>query len=57
MSPNTFSFSGRSIGPEHPPLIIAEIGINHEGDLGKAFQMIEDAKKAREVHASTVSVG
>ena len=40
------SLCGRKIGPDHPPLVIAEIGINHEGDLGKAFQMIEDAKNA-----------
>ena len=37
---------GRRIGPGHPPIVIAEIGINHEGDLGKALQMIEDAKNA-----------
>ena len=23
----------RLIGPEHPPLVIAEVGINHEGDI------------------------
>ncbi len=23
----------REIGPAHPPLVIAEIGINHGGDL------------------------
>lgn len=45
MSPS-FSIAGRHIGPEHPPLIIAEIGINHEGELSKALQMVEDAKKA-----------
>ena len=27
-------------------LIIAEIGINHEGNIDKAIQMIEDAKKS-----------
>ena len=37
---------GHRIGPGHPPIVIAEIGINHEGDLGKALQMIEDAKNA-----------
>mmetsp|Transcript_5228 Transcript_5228/g.17473 ORF Transcript_5228/g.17473 Transcript_5228/m.17473 type:complete len:352 (-) Transcript_5228:116-1171(-) len=45
MSPS-FSISGRHIGPEHPPLVIAEIGINHEGEMSKALQMVEDAKKA-----------
>ena len=40
------SISGRLVGSEHPPLVIAEIGINHEGELPKALQMIEDAKRA-----------
>jgi len=35
--------SGRKIGPDHPPLAIAEIGINHEGDYAKAIQMVDDA--------------
>mmetsp|Transcript_2325 Transcript_2325/g.9976 ORF Transcript_2325/g.9976 Transcript_2325/m.9976 type:complete len:357 (-) Transcript_2325:4294-5364(-) len=38
--------NGRTIGGNHPPLVIAEIGINHEGEIEKAFRMIEDAKKA-----------
>lgn len=33
----------RSVGPDHPPLVIAEIGINHEGSLDKAIQMVDDA--------------
>ncbi len=33
----------RKIGPEYPPLVIAEIGINHEGHFDKAIQMIDDA--------------
>lgn len=33
----------RRIGPDHPPLVIAEIGINHEGHEDKAVQMIDDA--------------
>ncbi|WP_432775381.1 N-acetylneuraminate synthase family protein [Brevibacillus gelatini] len=36
----------RKIGVNHPPLVIAEIGINHEGSIEKAFQMIDDAAKA-----------
>ena len=40
------TIQGRRIGAAHPPLVIAEIGINHEGDIEKAFRMIEDAKKA-----------
>ena len=36
----------RKIGPEYPPLIIAEIGINHEGSLQTAFEMVDAAAKA-----------
>jgi N-acetylneuraminate synthase len=36
----------RLIGPEHPPLVIAEVGINHEGDLQKALRMVDDALDA-----------
>lgn len=30
----------REIGPGHPPLVIAEIGINHGGDLAVAKEMV-----------------
>jgi sialic acid synthase SpsE len=40
------SLAGRRIGPRHPPLVVAEIGINHEGDIGKAMRMIDDADAA-----------
>jgi len=33
----------RIIGRNYPPLVIAEIGINHGGDINKAIQMIDDA--------------
>lgn len=33
----------REIGPEHPPLVIAEIGINHGGDLATAISMVDAA--------------
>jgi N-acetylneuraminate synthase len=36
----------RVIGPGHAPLVIAEIGINHEGSFDKAIQMIDDAHAA-----------
>jgi N-acetylneuraminate synthase len=36
----------RVIGNGQPPLIIAEIGINHNGSLNKAIQMIDDAYDA-----------
>ncbi|XP_034747694.1 N-acetylneuraminic acid synthase a [Etheostoma cragini] len=36
---------GRMIGGNHPCFIIAEIGQNHQGDLGVAKQMIKMAKE------------
>jgi len=30
----------RPVGPDHPPLVIAEIGINHGGDLAVAKRMV-----------------
>ena len=38
--------AGRKIGVEFPPLVIAEIGINHEGSLSVAKQMVDAAKRA-----------
>jgi N-acetylneuraminate synthase len=38
--------AGRTIGPEHPPLVIAEIGINHGGDLEVAKEMVRLAAGA-----------
>jgi len=35
----------RAIGRAHPPLVIAEIGINHEGQFDKAIRMVDDAAK------------
>jgi len=38
--------AGRKIGPDFPPLVIAEIGINHEGSLAIAKEMAEAAFRA-----------
>ncbi len=38
-----FSIEGRQIGDKYHPLVIAEIGINHEGSIAKAKKMIDDA--------------
>jgi N-acetylneuraminate synthase len=38
--------AGRKIGPDYPPLVIAEIGINHEGSLQIAKEMVDAAYKA-----------
>ena len=36
----------RRIGEDYPPLVIAEIGINHEGSLKTAFAMVDAAYEA-----------
>lgn len=41
-----FEISGRKIGYNYAPLVIAEIGINHEGSLDVAKQMVDAAKTA-----------
>lgn len=41
-----FMISGHQIGLGHPPFIIAEVGINHDGILEKALEMIRVAKAA-----------
>ena len=38
--------ANRSIGAAHPPLVIAEIGINHGGDLSVAKDMVRLAAAA-----------
>lgn len=38
--------AGRKIGPDYPPLVIAEIGINHEGSLQVAKEMVDAAHRA-----------
>lgn len=43
---NGIDFGGRRVGPGHPPLVIAEIGINHEGNFDKAVRMVKDAAAA-----------
>src|SRR6476620_399267 len=34
---------GRSIGPGHPCYIVAEVGLNHNGDLDTAKRLIDAA--------------
>jgi N-acetylneuraminate synthase len=38
--------AGRKIGLDYPPLVIAEIGINHEGSLKIAKEMVDAAHRA-----------
>jgi len=42
----SFEIAGRGVGPDNPPLVIAEVGINHEGDVEKALQCVDAAAGA-----------
>jgi N-acetylneuraminate synthase len=46
MSNPVFEISGRKVGLDYDPLIIAEIGINHEGSLKIAYEMVDAAIEA-----------
>jgi sialic acid synthase SpsE len=46
MSLPEISIAGRKIGPAYPPLVVAEIGINHEGSLDVAKEMVDAAARA-----------
>jgi N-acetylneuraminate synthase len=43
---NPVKIGGRLIGPGHPTFLVAEIGINHNGDLDTVRRLIETAKRA-----------
>ncbi|MCF1426544.1 MAG: pseudaminic acid synthase [Shewanella sp.] len=40
------TIDGRKIGPDYAPYIIAELSANHNGDINRAFQIMEEVKKA-----------
>lgn len=44
--PGTIPFGDRRIGPGHPCLVIAEIGINHSGSVDTAIAMVDAARHA-----------
>jgi sialic acid synthase SpsE len=43
---NYIQIGNRKIGADYPPLVIAEIGINHEGSLKVAKEMVDAAYRA-----------
>ena len=40
---NSFAIANRMIGPTHPPVVIAELGINHAGSLDAAIALADSA--------------
>lgn len=45
MNLGMYNFAGRGIGSSGRPYIIAEIGVNHEGSMATAKELIRDASK------------
>jgi sialic acid synthase SpsE len=43
---SVFEIGGRKIGKDQPPLVIAEVGINHEGEIDKALRLVDAAVAA-----------
>jgi N-acetylneuraminate synthase len=42
----TIQINGRKIGPDHLPYVIAEMSGNHNGDLSRAYRLMQAAKDA-----------
>ena len=45
MKNNFIEIDGRKIGPQYAPYIIAELSANHNGDINRAFEILEMAKE------------
>ena len=41
-----FKIKNRIVGPNNYPLVIAELGINHNGSLKKAIKLVDKAWRA-----------
>ncbi len=42
----SFTIAGRTIGPGHPPYLIAEMSGNHNNDLGRALEIVDVAAES-----------
>lgn len=43
---SVIAVAGRKIGPSHPCFIVAEAGVNHNGDIKLAYELIDAATQA-----------
>ena len=46
VSESPIAIAGRPIGPANPPYVVAELSANHNGDIGRAFAIMEAARDA-----------
>ena len=49
LTERNMKIANRNIGPDFVPLVIAELGINHEGSLNTAIEMVDAAAAGAEV--------
>src|SRR5437868_3230420 len=46
MNAKNVTIFGRAVGPTQPTLVIAEIGVNHDGAVARALDLVEAAARA-----------
>lgn len=46
VTPEPVVVGGRPVGPGHPPLLVAEAGVNHDGDVSMARDLVDAACEA-----------
>src|SRR3989344_3376682 len=47
MANNYIKIGSFYVGPEYPAFLVAEAGVNHDGDMDKAKELIEAAKTSK----------